>query len=110
MQSDRLSAIMNPMRWPRGVTTTQDALIAVVALALGYVLLWVDAFSHLFGMADPTALVPPLVLASGSLLLRRTRPLLGLGLAATAAAADAAVGPSLLPVLILIDLLYNATL
>ncbi|MBE1530414.1 sensor histidine kinase [Actinomadura algeriensis] len=55
-------------------------------------------------------LAAPLVLVSGSLLLCRTRPLLALGLAAAAIAADAVVGPSLLPVPILAHLLHHATL
>jgi signal transduction histidine kinase len=102
---------MAPERWRHGATTIRDALIAVAALALGYVLWRVGAFFQSPGAAvDPAWLLPPMVLACGSLLLRRTRPLLGLGLAATAAAGDAAAGPSLLPVLVLSDLTYNATL
>nr|BFE29974.1 histidine kinase [Actinomadura rugatobispora] len=85
-------------------------MLAVAALALGYLLWRAEAFFLGPGPVDPAWLVPPLVLACGSLLLRRTRPLLGLVPAAIAAAGDMAAGPSLLPVLILSDLIYNATL
>ncbi|WP_165950208.1 histidine kinase [Actinomadura sp. GC306] len=48
-----------------------------------------------------------MLLASGALALRRSRPVLGLGLAAAAAVLDAVAGPSLLPLPILVYLLHQ---
>ncbi|MFI0406058.1 sensor histidine kinase [Actinomadura sp. 3N508] len=109
MRTDRLLALMNRARRHRA-PGANDALIAIAALLSGCVLLGVDAFYLYSATAGAVWLVPPLVLACGSLALRRARPLLGLVLAAVAVAADLLVGPSFLPVLVLADLLYNATL
>ncbi|GLZ06491.1 two-component sensor histidine kinase [Actinomadura sp. NBRC 104412] len=110
MRADRLSGVLIPDRWRHVTPMTRDVLVAVAALALGCLLLRAGVVHRRPGPVDAAWLVPPLILASGSLSLRRTRPLLGLGLATAAAAADMVAGPSLLPALILANLVYNATL
>ncbi|GII12402.1 two-component sensor histidine kinase [Planomonospora parontospora subsp. parontospora] len=83
-----------------------DVLSAVLCLAVGLVLL--AAGSYMRHGTPVQWFVGPLLLACLGVAVRRTRPLLALGLGVVAFVADVAMGPSLGTVLIVTDNLYAA--
>src|SRR5690606_40617255 len=97
----------------RRLTTRQDALIAVAALAGGLVMLAVRGYAVWSpeGWDPPreVRLIPLLGLCS-AMLLRRTRPLTGLALATAFNVADVVLGPGIATAMIYGDALYAASL
>ncbi|MEV4005165.1 sensor histidine kinase, partial [Actinomadura sp. NPDC049753] len=96
----------------RGLTTRQDALLAVAAFAGGLVVLaahghtvWSDGWNPSFRLR-----LVPLVGMCAAMPLRRTAPLTGLLLATPFNFADVAFGPSLATAMIYGDALYAASL
>ncbi|WP_243716004.1 sensor histidine kinase [Actinomadura darangshiensis] len=96
----------------RRLTTRQDALIVVAALAGGLLMLAAHGYSTWSKDWNPSLwlrLVPLLGLCS-AMLLRRTAPLTGLALSTPFNFADVALGPSIATAMIYGDALYAACL
>ncbi|GAA2875373.1 histidine kinase [Streptosporangium fragile] len=81
-----------------------DALWALASFACGLVLLAVGSYQHRWASAP--LFVGPLAVTCAGVAVRRSRPLLSLGLGAAAFVGDFAMGPSLGTVLIVTDNLY----
>ncbi|ACY97798.1 MULTISPECIES: sensor histidine kinase [Thermomonospora] len=96
-----------------GLTTRQDLLLAVAALAGGLLVLSARGYSHWSAEGTGPAVgwrVLPLLGVCTAMLFRRTSPLTDLAIATPAAIADIALGPSLGTLLIYTDALYAAGL
>lgn len=100
--------------WSNGIVIDRYApsLIALAYFACGVVLYTLDLAALVYDDSGPSTQVRVLVLAATCLpiLLRRTHPLLGLGLASIPVVVDAALGASLPVWLAYGDLLFAATL
>ncbi|GAA3515496.1 signal transduction histidine kinase [Streptosporangium album] len=83
-----------------------DALWAVASFAGGLALLAAGAYQHRWAPAP--LFVGPLAISCAGVAVRRSRPLLSLGLGVVAFLGDFAMGPSLGTVLIVTDNLYAA--
>ncbi|MFC4588446.1 sensor histidine kinase [Sphaerisporangium corydalis] len=81
-----------------------DALWAVACLGVGGLLLAAGAYQHRWAGAPLFA--GPLLVSCAGVAVRRSRPLLSLGLGAVALAGDFAMGPSLGTVLVVTDNIY----
>ncbi|WP_326646386.1 histidine kinase [Streptosporangium sp. NBC_01755] len=82
----------------------RDALVAVACFVVGLLLLAANAYQHRWAAAP--LFVGPLAISCVGVLVRRSRPLLSLGLGVVALLGDFAMGPSLGTVLIVTDNLY----
>ncbi|MGC5009692.1 sensor histidine kinase [Streptosporangium sp. DT93] len=82
-----------------------DALWAVACFVSAVVLLAAGAYEHRW--APAYLFLGPLVITCAGVAVRRTRPLLSLGLGVVAFVGDFAMGPSLGTVLIITDNLYS---
>ncbi|MEU3167315.1 histidine kinase [Streptosporangium sp. NPDC006930] len=82
----------------------RDALWAVACFVVGLLLLAANAYQQRWAAAP--LLAGPLAIACAGVAVRRSRPLLALGLGVVALLGDLAMGPSLGTVLIVTDNLY----
>ncbi|WP_018656536.1 sensor histidine kinase [Actinomadura flavalba] len=93
------------------LTTRRDALYAVAGFGGGLLVLLAQGYIRWDTGWDPALRwrLIPLGVLSAALLLRRTRPMLGLAVATAANAADLLLGPSFGSAVIYTDALYSAT-